>query len=68
MVYNNEQFINDHLHALIKFREALTLIETAYGEKPQFRLQKHIIEMINEWIRIVEKTIMNCKLKEKNTN
>ena len=64
MVYNNEQFINDHLHALIKFREALALIETAYGEKPKFRMQKHIIEMISEWVRIVENTISRCKLKE----
>ena len=68
MVYDNEQFVSEHLQALANFKGALKLIETAYGEKPQFRLQKHIIEMINEWIRIVEKTIMNCKLKEETRN
>ena len=67
-IHDNTKFLNEHLQGLTKFKEALELIETAYGAKPRFRMQQMIIELINEWIRIAEKTVINCKLKEEGNN
>ena len=63
-IYDNTKFLNEHLQGLAKFKEALELIETAYGAKPKFRMQQLIIEMINEWIRIAEKTVINCTSRQ----
>ena len=67
-IYDNAKFLNEQLHGLAKFKQALELIETAYCAKPKFRMQQLILEMINEWIRIAEKTVINCKLKEEGYN
>ena len=66
--YDNAKFLNGHLQGLAKFKQALELIETAYGAKPKLRMQQLIVAMINEWIRIAEKTVINCKLKEEGYN
>ena len=63
-IYDNAKFLNEHLLGLTKFQQALELIETAYGAKPKFRMQQLIIEMINEWIRIAEKTVINCTSRQ----
>ena len=63
-IYDNTKFLNEHLQGLTKFKEALALIETAYGAKPKFRMQQLIIEMINEWIRIAEKAVINCQARQ----
>ena len=56
---DHKEYTNYHTNGLNKFIQALDLIETAYGDKPQYLFQKNIVELIREWIRIVETKVLN---------
>ena len=64
MVYNNAKLLENNLEGLANFKEALALIESAHCEFPLFTLRNGIIELMEDLIRIMVKTVRNCQLRE----
>ena len=64
MVYDNAKLLENNLKGLADFREALALIESAHCEFPLFSLRMGIIELMEDLIRIMVKTVRNCQLRE----
>ena len=64
MVYDNAKLLENSLKGLADFREALALIESAHCECPLFSLRMGIIELMEDLIRIMAKTVRTCQLRE----
>ena len=52
------------MKGLASFREALALIESAQCEFPLFSLRVGIVELMEDLIRIMAKTVRTCQLRE----
>ena len=65
MVYDNAKLLENSLKGLTNFREALALIESVYCEFPLFSMRDGIIELMEDLIRIMVRTVRNCQLREK---
>ena len=64
MVYDNAKLLDNNLKGLANLNEALVLIQTAHCEFPLFSLRGKIVELMQDLIRIVERTVRNCQLRE----
>ena len=64
MVYDNAKLLENNLKGLANFKEALALIESAHCEFHLFSLRMGIIELMEDLIRIMVKTVRNCQLRE----
>ena len=64
MVYDNAKLLDSNLKGLADLREALVLIQTAHCEFPLFSLRGKIIELMQDLVRIMDRTVRNCQLRE----